>query len=442
MEQMITAFTPPEKAQDPLISKAQRKLDHVILNLEIKLHEFTYGFNIFQPVAIKEKLPILTNGKELYFSPEYVLETGTKELEREILHITLHGILGHFSEDIYLSDPELSWAVMDLKVDRMMHFLLEEICEKGSRAIQRNRGKEPVGMELYYRARKKPVLRKKVIDKGVECKSDDHNAWRMKGLTVTGKYDPMSWEEGAKKIRSELLRLREEGTFSGNQSLEKLIEQLYSGNPGVKKGGMTQDTRARAGRLQDYRSILDALRELGTVSTEADIPDPIFYSYGLELYEDMPLVEPMEEAELPALENLVIAVDTSGSCLGHLDLFLTETRELLRQLKINRKIKNLYFLECDSEIQRETKFEGENALSDLGIRHSFSGGGGTDFCPVFKRIAEYEASGQNIQCLIYYSDCHGSFPENPPDYPCFFIDPENDGSCKFIPKWVQRFQLS
>ena len=40
----------------------------------------------------------------------------------------------------------------------------------------------------------------------------------------------------------------------------------------------------------------------------------IFYNYGMEMYGNMPLIEPQETKELRKIEDFVIAIDTSMSC--------------------------------------------------------------------------------------------------------------------------------
>ena len=43
-----------------------------------------------------------------------------------------------------------------------------------------------------------------------------------------------------------------------------------------------------------------------------------FYTYGLRLYGNMPLIEPLESKEVKKIEEFVIVIDTSMSCSGEL----------------------------------------------------------------------------------------------------------------------------
>ena len=121
---------------------------------------------------------------------------------------------------------------------------------------------------------------------------------------------------------------------------------------GKQSEGRSLEEKETDGEPADYRSILKTLRKMAVTSGEEDTPDTILYTYGLEIYEDMPLVEPTEEAEKPALDNIVVAVDTSGSCIRDLPVFLRETSGLLTQLSSECPLKNLRYLECDTAIHR------------------------------------------------------------------------------------------
>ena len=60
--------------------------------------------------------------------------------------------------------------------------------------------------------------------------------------------------------------------------------------------------------------------------------DYVFYTYGLSLYGNMPLVEPLESREISRVEDFVIVIDTSMSCSGDLvRRFLEETYDVLSE---------------------------------------------------------------------------------------------------------------
>lgn len=103
----------------------------------------------------------------------------------------------------------------------------------------------------------------------------------------------------------------------------------------------------------DYRKFLQRFtfpREEVELDTESF--DYIFYNFGMEQYGSMPLIEPLEYKEVRRLEELVIAIDTSGSCSREVvSRFLSETYAILsRQENFFRRMK-VYFIQCDCLIQ-------------------------------------------------------------------------------------------
>ena len=65
---------------------------------------------------------------------------------------------------------------------------------------------------------------------------------------------------------------------------------------------------------------------------DEDSFDYIFYNFGMEQYGNLPLIEPLEYKEVNRLEELVIAIDTSGSCSKELvRRFLGETRRTAKK---------------------------------------------------------------------------------------------------------------
>jgi predicted metal-dependent peptidase len=114
---------------------------------------------------------------------------------------------------------------------------------------------------------------------------------------------------------------------------------------------------------------------------------------------------------LPSLRSdsieLIIAVDTSGSTLGDLDLFCGSVNAILATFS-RVKVTVLY---CDAAIQGDPVEFSEN---DLPVKIEFRGGGGTSFRPVFEYV---EQENLDPDCLIYLTDMYGSFPDRAPDYP-------------------------
>ena len=73
------------------------------------------------------------------------------------------------------------------------------------------------------------------------------------------------------------------------------------------------------------------------------------------------------------------------------------------------------------------------------------GFGGTDFRPVFDRVAQLRADGAlpRIRGLLYLTDGYGSYPDAPTDYPTAFLIPSEDRN--HFPRgteWITRLYLN
>lgn len=112
---------------------------------------------------------------------------------------------------------------------------------------------------------------------------------------------------------------------------------------------------------------------------------------------------------------LVVAVDTSGSIgQAELDAFAAELASVMDECQPER----LVVIYCDALVHRVDEYERGEAIT-LSPR----GGGGTDFHPVFARIAD---DGLDPACLIYLTDTHGTFPDCEPEYPVLWVSTERD----------------
>lgn len=100
--------------------------------------------------------------------------------------------------------------------------------------------------------------------------------------------------------------------------------------------------------------------------------------------------------------SVVVAVDTSGSIGGEeLKTFVGEITGILRC----RGVARMRLLACDAEVTLD-----EMVLPTDPIPENFPGGGGTDFRPVFKKIAE-NRDGTPPALIVYLTDGCGTFPE-------------------------------
>lgn len=176
--------------------------------------------------------------------------------------------------------------------------------------------------------------------------------------------------------------------------------------------------------------------------------DNIYYTYGLNLYKNVPLVEPLEYKEVRKIKEFVIAIDVSGSVKGDLvQKFIEKTYNVLSQRENYFTKVNIHVLLCDAEIKEDIKIEN---LSDLKRKIEsivLKGFGGTDFRPVFKYINELQDKGEykNLKGLIYFTDGLGEFPKEPPSFDTAFVflreDYDKNEKNLNIPPWCIKIIL-
>jgi len=112
----------------------------------------------------------------------------------------------------------------------------------------------------------------------------------------------------------------------------------------------------------------------------------------------------------PRLGPLVVAVDTSGSVdQKQFDEFIAEVRGILFDCRPEK----LILAQCDAKLHDWQELEAFDEPANV----KFKGGGGTDFCPVFNRVADDVAAGNPPAAVVYLTDMMGTFPEADPGYP-------------------------
>lgn len=127
-----------------------------------------------------------------------------------------------------------------------------------------------------------------------------------------------------------------------------------------------------------------------------------------------PPIFPKVESE--ALGHVFLALDTSGS------MSQKDIREGLSEFASLRQATpfNLHFMSCDAKAYEVTSYDRHEEPDWLNM--PISGGGGTDFNPVFGIIAKYkEEQGVRPALLVYFTDGYGTFPEEEPEFPVIWV---------------------
>ena len=361
-----------------------------------------------------EKPGIRLENGNARFQPEALLSLYAAQPEallRGFLHMLLHCLYLHpFDEHA----GEALWdTACDLAVERIIEGLdLPRLGKKPP--ILPELGKRSLTAQQIY-----GYLRENAPDfDGKSYAFDDHNAWKE----APGAESRRKWE-------TLLLAAAGDKTGAGKRG--------HTAGAGLEEAEDTQ-----AGQF-DYRRYLEpfaALREEMQLDMESF--DYAYYCLGLEL--GTPFLEPLESQEVRRLEELVIAIDTSGSCDKEtVSRFLAETLKLLsNQENFFRKM-NVYFLQCDCVIQDVTRIQSREDWLDYAKKVVIQGRGGTDFTPVFDYVEKLRRTKQlkNLKALLYFTDGDGFYPTQPPDYETAFVLLKDSGHPELVPKWAHCFQI-
>lgn len=214
---------------------------------------------------------------------------------------------------------------------------------------------------------------------------------------------------------------------------------------GTESSNLRMNLKNVTRKRQDYKEFLRKFASTGEeLKVNDDEFDYVFYCYGLSLYKNLPLIEPLEYVEEHKIRDFVIAIDTSSSTKdGQVRKFIEKTYSILREQTSFSVHMNVLIIQCDAAITEMTKISSpediERYLENLEIK----GLGGTDFRPVFRYVDEQIAKGElsDLKGLIYFTDGQGSFPKQAPDYDVAFIFADEQSLDTEVPSWAMKLVL-
>jgi predicted metal-dependent peptidase len=252
-------------------------------------------------------------------------------------------------------------------------------------------------------------------------KRDVHSLWVPSGqLEVSLE----QWKKISERIKADLKSFTK--AKSGAETLEKNLEE---------------STRDK----YDYGEILRRFTVTGEdIRVNDDEFDYIYYTYGLENYGNLPLIEPLEYKESNKVREFVIAIDTSASCRGGIvKAFLQKTYSILKSRENFFTKINVHIIQCDSEVQSDTKLTCDEDFDRFIKYGKLNGFGSTDFRPVFDYVDSLKREGEfeKLKGLIYFTDGYGIYPEKMPDYDVIFAFLDEDENRAPVPPWSMKVVL-
>ena len=395
--------------------------------LDVALSSFVYRMDI-------SVSPFGTDGAVMYFHPQYLggmLRQNRILVNRGYLHMVFHCIFRHMFKQ---ADDARYW---DLSCDIAAEHLIDG-CDlrpvRRSRSLLRRETyrkledkKRVMNAERIFRELKSwELTEKELAGLEEEFRADDHRYWENKNPEQ--KQDPelrKKWQEINEKMETDL--------------------ETFSKEASEQNGSFLGELRVENRERQDYREFLrkfSVLRE--EMGTDPDTFDYGFYSYGLSLYGNMPLIEPQETREVRKIADFAVVIDTSMSCSGDLvRRFLEETYSVLKQNDSYFRKVNVHIIQCDEKVHTDVKITSEKELRAYMEHFELYGEGGTDFRPAFAYVDELIRRGEfdDLKGLIYFTDGYGIYPSRMPAYKTAFVFAEEDYTDADVPAWAIRLIL-
>jgi predicted metal-dependent peptidase len=375
-------------------------------------------------------LCVASDGQNCFYDPIYVLDLYMKNpvlVTRTYLHVLLHCIFAHnfqydkLDKELWdmAADIAVENVIMEMKLPGTALDTDDETAGK-LRVLKEDAG--AITAERLYRLFKNmPPSDREKNEYSRLFKRDVHSMWTPAEQLEIGMEQ---WKKISERIKADLKSFTK--ARSGAQTLEKNLEET---------------TRDR----YDYTEILRRFTVMGEdIRVNDDEFDYVYYTYGLEHYGNLPLIEPLEYKEANKVREFVIAIDTSASCRGPIvKAFLQKTYSLLKDSENFFSKINVHIVQCDSEVQSDMKITCDEDFDKFIKYGKLNGFGSTDFRPVFSYVEELRQKGEfeNLKGLIYFTDGYGIYPERMPDYDVIFAFLDEDENRAPVPPWSMKVVL-
>lgn len=450
--------------------------------LLVNLRFLDMALSRLSPVS-NDKVTLATDGTYLAYGPTHILRCFKEEQERttrDYLHVVLHCIFSHMfvstlvDKDVWnlACDIAVESTITDLglkstesvrqarqksEIDKLRskvnmltaekiyaYYMDSNISDAMIRSLQ---GLFAADDHAVWYGDSEPLSPQANLGSGSDQGSEDQNQSSDQGKNDNSSQNGSSGSDSQQDQSSSSSMSRSEIEEEWKKVAETIQQDLetFSKERGDTAGGMMQNLAAVNREKYDYTSFLKKFAVLGEAMVINDEEfDYIFYTYGLKMYKNMPLIEPLEYKEVKRIKEFVIAIDTSGSTSGELvQRFIQKTYNILKSTESFFSNINVHIIQCDAAIQEHVKITSEEEFDEYIKTMKIYGLGGTDFRPVFSFVDNLIRGEEftNLKGLIYFTDGYGVFPDHKPDYETAFVFLENNYGNPEVPPWAIKLVL-
>ena len=461
---------------DELIQLSEEIFTDIITQLTLHLRFMDIALTRF--ILVPDSFSFRCDGRYLHYSPVAVIKmyrNDAKKLTRGYFHIVLHAVFSHqyFAQDRKMSlwDLACDLAVENVILELDLPIMRQESDEEKRRQITALKKDVTAftAQNLYHLLEQKEKDRIKLLrDLFV---FDEHECWyelrNVSGSHETlfgdevkddkanagnNRFDKASHDTGersdstqpdADDAEIELIRNALKDWKEISEKIEADLE-LFKERHGGVPDALVQSLKALHREKYSYRQFLSRFMRTGEKLHISDEDfDTIFYTYGLQLYKNLPLIEPLEYREESSVRELVIAIDTSGSVQGDtVQAFLNRTYNIFCEKENFFSRFRIHIVQCDMEIREAAVITSQQQFNAYIKNLEIKGLGGTDFRPVFAYADEQVKAGafRDLGGILYFTDGDGVYPKTRPSYPAAFLLPDNRKDIT-VPPWAIRYIL-
>src|ERR1051326_884972 len=366
-----------------------------------------------QPVEDPSVPTFRTNGEKLWYSPDYLERQNDRQLRTVLCHEVLHPAFLH---PFRLGDRDLRAAnrAADYVINNFLDNYNQEAVKRGETPPFEwpadDAGKPDVLIDHQYDDMSFEEVYAELMRKPP---GDEQNPQQPPGGPGQGQPGPNGPPQPGAGSGSDGQPGTEQsspGEFSAGAADEAEAQaQEAKWKVAVKQAAVMAKGRGclPAGLERTVNELLDpkaGWREILRNLLTSLAKDDYTWSRPNTRYAGTGMILPSLHS--PRLGRIAVAIDTSGS-IGQQELneFLAEVRAILFDCRPEK----LILIQCDAAIQEWTELDPFDEV-DVHLK----GGGGTNFRPVFERLAE---EPEPPAALVYLTDLYGTAPDQAPPYP-------------------------